>query len=57
MRGEDPVINYPYGRAIPGMKEVVCDDRVTLSLQYSMHGMRCALWAMNSMRWGRAPMK
>ena len=35
MRGEDPVINYPYGRAIPGMKEVVCDDRVTLSLQYS----------------------
>lgn len=35
MRGEDPVINYPYGRAIPGMKEIVCDDRVTLSLQYS----------------------
>jgi kynurenine formamidase len=35
MRGEDPVINYPYGRVIPGMKEVVCDDRATLSLQYS----------------------
>ena len=35
MRGEDPVINYPYGRAFPGTKEVVCDDRVTLSLQYS----------------------
>lgn len=35
MRGDDPVINYPYGCAIPGMKEVVCDDRVTLSLQYS----------------------
>jgi hypothetical protein len=35
MRGEDPVMNYPYGRAFPGMKEVVCDDRVTLSLQYS----------------------
>jgi len=35
MRGDDPVMNYPYGRAIPGMKEVVCDDRVTLSLQYS----------------------
>jgi kynurenine formamidase len=35
MRGEDPVINYPYRRAIPGMKEVVCDDRATLSLQYS----------------------
>jgi hypothetical protein len=35
MRGEDPVVNYPYGRAFPGMIEVVCDDRVTLSLQYS----------------------
>jgi hypothetical protein len=35
MRGDDPVMNYPYGRAIPGMKEVVCDDRVALSLQYS----------------------
>ena len=35
MRGDDPVMNYPYGRAIPGMKEVVCDDRVTLSLQFS----------------------
>ncbi|KMS52027.1 cyclase [Novosphingobium barchaimii LL02] len=35
MRGEDPVMNYPYGRAIPGMKETVCDDRVALSLQYS----------------------
>lgn len=35
MRGEDPVMNYPYGRAVPGMKEAVCDDRVTLSLQYS----------------------
>ena len=35
MRGEDPVANYPYARAFPGMKEVVCDDRVTLSLQYS----------------------
>ncbi len=35
LRGEDPVINYPYGVAFPGMKEVVSDDRVTLSLQYS----------------------
>lgn len=35
MRGDDPVMNYPYGQAFPGMKEVVCDDRVTLSLQYS----------------------
>lgn len=35
MRGDDPVMNYPYSRAFPGMKEVVCDDRVSLSLQYS----------------------
>jgi hypothetical protein len=35
MRGEDPTMNYPYGRTFPGMKEVVCDDRATLSLQYS----------------------
>lgn len=35
MRGDDPVMNYPYGRAFPGTPEVVCDDRVTLSLQYS----------------------
>jgi hypothetical protein len=35
MRGEDPAINYPYDRVFPGMTEVVCDDKVTLSLQYS----------------------
>lgn len=35
MRGDDPVINYPYARVFPGMKETVCDDRATLSLQYS----------------------
>jgi Putative cyclase len=35
MRGEDPVANYPYGQAFPGMTEVVNDDRATLSLQYS----------------------
>lgn len=35
MRGDDPAMNYPYGRVFPGMKEVVCDDKVTLSLQYS----------------------
>jgi hypothetical protein len=35
MRGDDPVMNYPYGRAFPGMKETVCDDKATLSLQYS----------------------
>jgi hypothetical protein len=35
MRGEDPAMNYPYGRLFPGTNEVVCDDKVTLSLQYS----------------------
>jgi hypothetical protein len=35
MRGEDPVANYPYGLAFPGMKEAVNDDRANLSLQYS----------------------
>ena len=51
MRGDDPVMNYPYGRVIPGMKEVVCDDRVTLSpCNIPRNGMRCATWAMNMMR-------
>ena len=35
MRGEDPVANYPYGQVFPGMTEVVNDDRVRLSLQFS----------------------
>lgn len=35
MRGEDPVMNYPYARVFPGMTETVCDDRVSLTLQYS----------------------
>ncbi len=35
MRGDDPVANYPYGQAFPGMSEVVNDDRATLSLQFS----------------------
>jgi Putative cyclase len=35
MRGEDPVMNYPMGRVNTGQTDVVCDDRVTLSLQYS----------------------
>ena len=35
MRGDDPVVNYPYARVFPGMQETVCDDRATLSLQYS----------------------
>jgi len=35
MRGSDPVINYPMSRVNPGQSDVVCDDRATLSLQYS----------------------
>lgn len=35
MRGDEPVMNYPYARAFPGMAETVCDDVVTLSTQYS----------------------
>ncbi|MCB2073513.1 MAG: cyclase family protein [Novosphingobium sp.] len=35
MRGDDPAFNYPYGRMFPGVKDAVCDDRVTLTLQYS----------------------
>ena len=35
MRGDDPVANYPYGQAFPGMIDVVNDDRATLSLQFS----------------------
>ncbi|MES2973085.1 MAG: cyclase family protein [Pseudomonadota bacterium] len=35
MRGEDPVINFPMSVVNPGQTDVVCDDRVTLSTQYS----------------------
>jgi hypothetical protein len=35
MRGDDPVMNYPYGRAFPGVTQAVCDDKVTLSTQFS----------------------
>lgn len=35
MRGEDPAFNYPMDRVLPGATDVVNDDRVTLSLQYS----------------------
>jgi hypothetical protein len=35
MRGQDPVINFPMDRVNPGQADVICDDRVTLSLQYS----------------------
>lgn len=35
MRGDDPVINYPMSRVSPLQTDVICDDRVTLSTQYS----------------------
>jgi hypothetical protein len=35
MRGQDPVINFPMKNVNPGQADIVCDDRATLSLQYS----------------------
>ncbi|TGD71302.1 cyclase family protein [Mangrovimicrobium sediminis] len=35
MRGDDPAMCYPLARLNPGQTDVVCDDRVTLSTQYS----------------------
>jgi kynurenine formamidase len=35
MRGEDPAMCYPMDRIQAGQTDVVCDDRVTLSTQYS----------------------
>jgi kynurenine formamidase len=35
LRGDDPVVNWPYQNVYPGSTDVVCDDRATLSLQYS----------------------
>jgi len=35
MRGDDPAMCYPMQRVQPGQTDVVCDDRVTLSTQYS----------------------
>jgi kynurenine formamidase len=35
MRGEDPAFNYPMDKVNPGQTDIVCDDRVTMSLQYS----------------------
>lgn len=34
-RGEDPTINWPYEKAVPGQTDVVCDDRALISLQFS----------------------
>ncbi len=35
MRGDDPAMCYPMARVQPGQTDVVCDDRVLLSTQYS----------------------
>lgn len=35
MRGDDPAMNYPMDKVFPGQTDVVCDDRATLSLQFS----------------------
>lgn len=35
MRGDDPAMCYPMAKVQPGQTDVVCDDRVTLSTQYS----------------------
>lgn len=35
MRGNDPAMNYPFSKLNPGQTDTVCDDRATLSLQYS----------------------
>ena len=35
MRGDDPAMCYPMDRVFEGWTDVVCDDRVTLSTQYS----------------------
>jgi hypothetical protein len=35
MRGEDPAMNWPMAKLDPDQTDVVCDDRATLSLQYS----------------------
>ncbi len=35
MRGDDPAMCFPMARVNPGQTDVVCDDRVTLSTQYS----------------------
>lgn len=35
MRGDDPAFNYPMAKVHPGQADIVCDDKATLSLQYS----------------------
>ena len=35
LRGEDPTLNYPMDRVLPGQTDVVCDDKALISLQFS----------------------
>lgn len=35
LRGEDPTLNYPMDRVLPGQTDVVCDDKAVISLQFS----------------------
>lgn len=35
LRGDDPTMNYPMSRVVPGQDDVVCDDRAMISLQFS----------------------
>lgn len=35
LRGEDPTLNYPMDRVVPGQTDVVCDDKALISLQFS----------------------
>lgn len=35
LRGEDPMLNYPMDRIVPGQADVVCDDKALISLQFS----------------------
>ncbi len=35
LRGQDPTLNYPMDRVVPGQTDVVCDDKALLSLQFS----------------------
>lgn len=35
LRGEDPTLNFPMDRVVPGQTDVVCDDKALISLQFS----------------------
>lgn len=42
--GETPCFNYPFGEMVPGSRDLVCDDAVTLSTQYSTQWDSLAHW-------------